>query len=156
MREWVCLRVCAICTCESWGLSISMADSSHLAEGFGDSHCLYRALTLILAPGLRCLLQFSAHLLPSHHKRHSDMDERWQMGCLAWMRLKRGCKRGVKKMHCSQLTKRKKPHIFTILDKNQTIILTLTENYCSEIKMMTRHHSWDVSVCRNRCDSLSQ
>ncbi len=51
----MCGYVCVwICTCEHGGLAISLADSGHLAKGFGDRHCLLSTITLIFTPCLRC------------------------------------------------------------------------------------------------------
>lgn len=61
--------------CESWGLSISQAESCHLDKGFGDSHCLFRTITLIFMPSLRC----PCHSLGSPVTPQETLWNGWEM-----------------------------------------------------------------------------
>lgn len=167
---FVCVSVCVfvLCTCESWGLSISLVESDHLAEGFGDSYCLFRTPTFVFMPCLRCPRHSPGSPLTPQETPWNG----WEMtdGLSGSMD---GTKESVQKGSLKN-SKRKKKALLSVGQTKQTHIIILLgkdpNQYLDAIKsrwfdvcccsapgLITHHRSWGVSVCRNiGCDGVKQ
>lgn len=137
---------CVICMCESWGLSISQAESCHLDKGFGDSHCLFRTITLIFMPSLRC------HSLGSPVTPQETLWNGWEMtdGMSGMNWTKEKVQRGFKNHSC-QLAK-PSTHIsfyWARIQINTDKASGFDVCCCPALRLITHHHSWRVSVYRN-------
>lgn len=161
--QWYIHFMCVwMFTCWPREWAISLADSGHLAEGFRDRHCLLSTVTLVSMPRLWCPCY--SLWSPFTPEETLWMDERGQAGDLAWLGLKRECKRGVKKRnHCCQLAKPSR-HISSFYwARIQINILLLTKlvGLMNAVALPrvdhTHHHSWGASVHRNiSCDGVWQ
>lgn len=147
---WQCVW---ICMCGPGGLAISLADSGHLAEGFGDRRCLLSTITLISMPRLKC----PCHSLGSPFTPEETLWHGWEKtdGISEMVGTKERAKRGGKKKQHCQLAKPSR-HISSFYwAQIQINILLLTKlvglMYAVVLPQVyhTDHQSWGVNVYRN-------
>lgn len=126
------------CSCESGGLAISLADSGHLAEGFGDRHCLLNTITPIFMPCLRC----PRHSLGSPFTPEEALWNGWEM--TDGMSGMDGTKDRVQVW--SKAKKKKKKATIPHQDPNQYLATDKASRSdvccCSVLGLITHHRSW--------------